>query len=309
MRVHFARIGAGDGVDAPAAEFEHLSTLDAVGKHDVTDDPRQADLILFTQCHAVDWRLLAIRGHKLVKRYPKKVMVYDIRDRPWRSFPGVYVSTPARDFDARSQRAWGYPRVSDPPVRGTTVEPDLLFSFVGSATAQCRELIFELRHEQAVVEQVQSFQPWDTSRPGYEALRRRYDEILCRSRFVLCPRGHGTSSLRLYEALAAGRVPVIISDDWVPPSGPDWPAFSLRWPERRMDGLIALLEERDPEWREMGAAAAEAYAKYFAADVAFHRVVELCRDLHETHRRPPSQSTLWRRSVAAALGERFSRDH
>ena len=30
-----------------------------------------------------------------------------------------------------------------------------------------------------------------------------------RSKFFLCPRGTGTSSIRLYETLSAGRVPVI----------------------------------------------------------------------------------------------------
>ena len=96
MRVHIARLGVGGGADAPAVDFEHMATLDAVGEHSVTDDPRVADIILFPQSHVVDWRLRAIRHHEVVEQYRDKVMVYDIRDRPWRSFPGVYVSTPAR---------------------------------------------------------------------------------------------------------------------------------------------------------------------------------------------------------------------
>src|SRR4051812_8140793 len=114
MRVHIARVGVGGGADAPAVDFEHLATLDAVGEHGVVADPSAADVVLFPQCHVVDWRLRAIRDHEFVTQYRDKVMVYDIRDRPWRSFPGLYVSTPARQFDAGSQRAWGYPSLVDP---------------------------------------------------------------------------------------------------------------------------------------------------------------------------------------------------
>src|ERR1041385_4875007 len=47
---------------------------------------------------------------------------------------------------------------------------------------------------------------------------------------------------------AAGRVPVVISDPWVPPRGPDWDALPIRWPEGRTDGLVEALEARSVEW-------------------------------------------------------------
>jgi hypothetical protein len=307
MRAYVARIGAGTGVDAPAVDFEHLAVSDRFGEHGVTDDPDAADVILFTQCHVVDWRLRAIREHSLVKKYREKVMVYDTRDRPWRSFPGVYVSFPARGFDGESQRAWGYPSFSDPAVRGTSVDPDLLFSFRGSATAACRKPLFELRHGDAIVEEARNFNFWEPSADGHERQRARYDEVLTRSRFVLCPRGRGTSTFRLYEALAAGRVPVIISDDWVAPAGADWEACSLRWPEGRTRGLVQLLQERDREWPLMSSAAASTYGEYFATEVCFHRVVDLCSDLHAAGGKPSPPWQVHSRSLAAALRERWRR--
>jgi hypothetical protein len=48
------------------------------------------------------------------------------------------------------------------------------------------------------------------------------------SKFVLCPRGYACSRWRLFETMMAGRVPVIISDQWVPPEGPAWERFSVR---------------------------------------------------------------------------------
>jgi Exostosin family len=115
----------------------------------------------------------------------------------------------------------------------------------------------------------------------FEQRRERFRHVLSRSRFVLCPRGAGTSSVRLYEALAGGRVPVIISDDWVAPIGPDWDSFSLRWPEGRVQGLVEAIEERDADWPKLSAAAAAAYRDFFAPTVAFHRIVELFSELRE----------------------------
>ncbi|MES1169824.1 MAG: exostosin family protein, partial [Leifsonia sp.] len=262
MRVHMPRVGGEAYRDAPAADFEKLATIDTFGRHVPVDDPREADCILFTQCHVIDWRLRAIRRHPVLKAYRDRCLVYDIRDTPWLSLPGVYVSVPAGEFSPRSQRAWAYPYFADPAVRGSSVEPDLLFSFVGSRTARCRDVLFELRHPDAVVEEPRDFDFWSPSVPQ----RTRFNDVLVRSRFVLCPRGRGTSSFRLYEVLSAGRVPVIISDDWVPPHGPEWEKFSIRWPEGRTDGLVEHLESHGDRWASMSAEAASAYASHFAPE-------------------------------------------
>ena len=40
---------------------------------------------------------------------------------------------------------------------------------------------------------------------------RRYAELTKASKFVLCPRGVGASTIRLFETMRMGRVPVILS--------------------------------------------------------------------------------------------------
>jgi hypothetical protein len=227
-----------------------------------------------------DWRLTAIREHRLTARFRDKVLVYDERDRPWCGFPGVYVSMPDRSFDERFQRAWGYYRV--PAWAGSDVEPDLLFSFVGSPSSRCRKELTRLRHPDAIVELVHGFTFYSESSPSFDDRRARFRAALGRSRFVLCPRGRGTSSIRLYETLAAGRVPVVISDAWVAPEGPDWDAFSIRWPEGRTKGLVELLEARSAEWRRMSSAASAAYHEFFAPQVSFHGIVGRCAELEES---------------------------
>jgi hypothetical protein len=307
VRALIARVGNADVVDLLADEFERLATLDRFGRHELTTDPVQADVILFTQCHMIDWRLRAIREHPLAREHWNKVMVYDERDVTWRSFPGVYVSTPAHAFDQTSQRAWGYLTTPAVPALDSSSDPDLLFSFVGSNSAPCRRPLLDLRHPDGLVEEVHGFMFWDASGPGFEGKRARYQETLARSRFVLCPRGRGTSSIRLYETLAAGRVPVIISNDWVAPEGPDWAACSLRWPEGRTKGLTEMLAERDRDWPSMSAAASREHDAFFAADATFHRVIDLCCDLRKAGPPPSPRSRMQIRGVRAALGNRVGR--
>lgn len=52
----------------------------------------------------------------------------------------------------------------------------------------------------------------------------RYRNVISKSRFSLCPRGTGPSSIRFWESLGSGAIPVVISDDfWLPSAGSfDW---------------------------------------------------------------------------------------
>lgn len=306
MRVYLPRLASNPGADLRVNELEMLAARDHFHRHELVNEPGDADFVLFVQCHMVDWRLKVIRDHPIARSHWEKVMVYDERDRPWRSFPGVYVSTPSSAFDSRRQRAWSYLRVPPAPA-SSVIEPDLLFSFVGSPTAECRRPLFELQHPDSVVEEVRDFMFWDSAAKNFEERRRRYREILTRSRFVLCPRGRGTSSFRLYETLAAGRVPVIISDEWVAPNGPDWDAFSLRSPEGSTRILVDLLEERNGDWLAMSAAASAAYRDFFSDEVAFHRIVELLGDLHESCVPRSSRWAMRGHASSAALRQSWSR--
>src|SRR4051794_35247965 len=242
MRIYLPRVETSPWSDVSVDDLEDLAKVDQFGVHELVEDLDHAEIVLFPQCHMVDWKLEAIRRHPAARRHWPKVMVVDERDRPWSSFPGVYVSQPRSRFASQEQRAWGYLRREDPQTRKSrTVEPDLLFSFIGSPTASCRRPLFELRHPDGIVEEIRDFMFWNPDSDDYQGKQRRYQEVLARSRFVLCPRGHGTSSIRLYETMAAGRVPVIISDEWVAPPGLDWDRFSLRVAESEAGLILELL--------------------------------------------------------------------
>src|SRR5690242_13754994 len=107
MKVHIPRLCLDGKDDLPVDRLEILAGIDRVRVHQLTRDVSAADLYLFPQCHMrpSDWRLSHIRRHPLTVEHWGQVLVYNERPRPWCAMPGVYVSMPKEDFDARYQRA------------------------------------------------------------------------------------------------------------------------------------------------------------------------------------------------------------
>ena len=78
-----------------------------------------------------------------------------------------------------------------------------------------------------------------------------------------------------------GRVPVIVSDQWVPPVGPDWESFSVRVEESQIGAIPRILDDRSEEAQGMGEIARAAWLEWFSQSASFHRVVEWCLELSE----------------------------
>lgn len=47
-----------------------------------------------------------------------------------------------------------------------------------------------------------------------------FKAVLAESKFSLCPSGTGPNSIRLWESIAFGAIPVILADTWLPPGDP-----------------------------------------------------------------------------------------
>lgn len=70
-----------------------------------------------------------------------------------------------------------------------------------------------------------------------------YAAVMCDSVFCLCPSGSGPNSIRLWEALGLGCIPVILADTLaLPGTDADWDIAVLRVPETR--AAVAGLPER-----------------------------------------------------------------
>jgi hypothetical protein len=250
------------------ARLSESASIDRFGIHEIVSDISDADLVLFVYSGRPD--LKDITAHSLYREHADKACVFHIGDRLIPFVPGVFTSLERRyHFQGRTFAGF-YPRaweLADLPWTPDGGARRYLYSFVGRLdTHRCRQALARLDHPRGLVLGTEAGAP----------SRETFVRCLVDSQFVLCPRGYGASSLRLFEALQMGRVPVIMSDQWVPPTGPQWDTFSLRIPESRASLIPALLEAQEPFAARMGALARRAWEEWFAPDVGFHRVVEWC---------------------------------
>ena len=256
---------------------------DSKRMHHVVDEPDVADLILFVgpgEPGQVD-----VVRHSLMRQHPQKCFVIDANDKTLPVVPGIYTSG-ERTWLPRSRFRGGfYFRVWENDTLGYSEIHDdqsLLFSFIGAGVnSAVRTRVLKLRHSRALLIDTSQLAISERQRDGStkDEYTLRYAQLLMRSKFILCPRGIGSSSWRLFETMKAGRVPVIISDAWVAPLGPDWESFSLRVRESAVDAIPGLLEKNEHRAAEMGRNARAAWESHFSKEAAFHWVVETCLDI------------------------------
>jgi len=278
MRVHIVST-AGLERGSQLERFRVLAANDVAGRHKLEEGANDADIVLFVDLHLIDPQLRMLREHPLLQEVLDRAFVYCDRDQPWCVLPGVYTSMPARYFRERWQRAWLYCDSPTEPPRNTSADPDLLYSFMGSRSHQCRDSVLGLRHPRSLIEDTSGFVFYNSDAPDFAIRKERFGEVIARSKFVLCPRGAGSCSFRLLETMAAGRVPVIISDSWVPPAVIDWECCSIRVPEKDVATIPELLEAREPDFDRLVARTIETYESYFSPEVAFHQIVEACSSI------------------------------
>jgi len=76
-----------------------------------------------------------------------------------------------------------------------------------------------------------------------------------------------------------GRVPVVLSDAWIAPVGPDWNACAVFVREMDVEQVPHLLECLAGNAAAMGLAARRTWEEWFGPNVLFHRTVEWCLEL------------------------------
>lgn len=127
-----------------------------------------------------------------------------------------------------------------------------------------------------------------------DQLRREFVENLLSSDYGLCIRGDANASVRLFETLALGRVPVILDTECIFPFSDvvDYKEFSLVVDFRELNQLPELIatfhENLSPErFKEMQHNAREAYVTYFRVDKVMQLIVR------EIHTRISSSGRSW----------------
>lgn len=272
---------------------------DKFGEHRITHDPAEADLILFVENWEADWLHANVRRDPLLKKFRHKCFVIAEEDESCHLLPGVYSNACSRELLVSRVRSGCYlykyenPHITFRPV---SEQYRWLFSFVGSFdTAHVRANLSRLSHPRGYVQDTSDKSKsvwWNGTEETKSAFQKEYAETMAESIFVLCPRGYSPSTVRLFEAMKMGRVPVIISDSWVPPEGPDWSACSIRIKERDILHVDSLLEEREHSALDMASSARREWENWFSPSVSFHRTVEWCLSIQRS-RVVPENVAFW----------------
>lgn len=276
--------GEGEFQTYPLKRIKESAALDIYKKHYLVDCPEKAEIILFAT-NAVPFPAgLSYFCQSLYRKYPTKCVLFNSGDYPSPLVGGLCASWPMLKLrNAAPSTGWCYfhPTSAEPFIeaRHASNKPKYLWSFVGSSSTHAiRKSLFLICDTEAYMRDT-SLQTLPnlmgfTNKELSEEFRDNYIKLLSESKFVVCPRGAGASSMRIFEAMRAGRPPVIISDEWTPPPFVEWNLFSIRIKERDINKLPAILREHESRADEMGAIALREWSRVFGVSGLFHFTVE-----------------------------------
>jgi hypothetical protein len=284
---------------APLHALRQGAALDRFRRHTLVENPFAADLIIFAEYYGGGFHFERVRAHPLVRRHRAKCFLFCSNAIAIPFLPGIYASVEKRWSSSRTCGGFYLGLPKNEFTTFTSPDEDLpyLFSFMGSIrNSPVRRDLAQLSHPRAFFkntsDEFELLLQLRLSQRDRLDYYRRYAELTKASKFVLCPRGVGASTIRLFETMRMGRVPVILSDEWVPPEGPSWEKFSLRVPEKDLAAIPRLLETLESSAVAMGQLARRQWEEWFSPEVAFHRVVEDCLMIKQ-RRRVPEALARW----------------
>ena len=140
------------------------------------------------------------------------------------------------------------------------VERPILYNFIGgyqpNYLTQIRPNIFKMKHpentvikntgmwhlDKLVYNQAQSVKQELNLNPDHINKTKYYNELLLKSRYTLAPSGSGPNSIRFWEALGAGSIPVLLADTLELPEHNLWKDTIIFLKESDIEMLPKLLE-------------------------------------------------------------------
>ncbi len=290
--------------DQNNANLTWLTRGTGLGSWCLAENPGDADLILFAEVYAsLDPYFLDVVRHPVFSHHAHKCVLYHIGDTTETLCRTVSPSACKRSPNHHLRRSFSYlTRVHDNRFLDTVSEAEILqrernflFSFVGDpATNTIRQRIFTLTHSLGLLRQATGSEATFMSEADREPFQKQYIRTILESDFVLCPRGLGPASMRLFEVMQLGRVPVIISDDWLPVSQIPWHEFSIFVPESDIESIPELLEQKRSCSYNMGLRAREIWTEKFSPQAASSELLNRAWELVQI----PYRRTEW---IASAL--------
>lgn len=252
---------------------------------ELCESPKDADVIIFVEHHpGNDPYFFKVLRHPIYKKFKEKCILYHDNDRSLTFLPTISPSIESSKYNPKLHYPFPYlTQISiNPYLSKGYDERDYLFSFVGtSKTSIVRKQILELKSADAFLRDTFDKNSWELEGNEKENYFKTYAEVLKQSLFILCPRGIGPSTYRLYEAMRLGITPVIISDEWLAPKGPDWDTFSIRIAENRVKDIPKILNERKSEAFKMGQLAKDNWDSFFSRETVFKSLMQGAQYLYE----------------------------
>lgn len=133
---------------------------------------------------------------------------------------------------------------------------DILYSYIGFSSHPIRKILCTMNHPPQTI--VKETHKW-ISQEG----RNEFKNVLARSRFSLCPRGFAPNSIRFWESLQAGAIPILISDTALLPEGFDWNSCCIRVSEKDISQIQYIIGQISPDReREMRQACLVAHSMF-----------------------------------------------
>lgn len=254
--------------------------------HRLADGPQEADLILFVEHHpGHDPYFFSVYRNEIYRKFKEKCFLYHDCDWAIPVIPGIFPSVEKRLFTPGVMQAGHYIArlCENEAIKPAGIsKKEYLFSFVGARkTHICRSRVLNLQHDRCYLKDTSGMNSWKLRPEDKKKFEEDYVNVSAKSQFILCPRGIGPNTYRLFEAMEMGIAPVIISDEWVPIEGPSWERFSLKIAENDIGKIPNILEEHQNKSLLMGMLAREEWKKWFSKEVSFHRLIEACGRIQE----------------------------
>lgn len=243
-----------------------------------------ADVLLLQEPFSYkDFRYIAtLKNDPVFKKYAHEIFTVNFDDCATGLVKGLYTSLPKKRFDEKLHAILPYHFSPNELIRkqsSEVPEPQFLASWRGNpkSNAVRKKMIRLFKDDKNF--NIQSTNSWLDHKIDEKQV---YLDSMIDAKFALCPAGFAPVSFRIYEAMVLGKCPVIIAEQFVPPPGPDWDSFAIFIPERKIGSLKSILKEKEPQYKELGEKASEAYEAFFIKPKVFDYFVEQLLKLIET---------------------------
>jgi hypothetical protein len=248
------------------------SVLDAV-KHallsrqdaEEVDTPEKANAIIIQEKNSFkNFNYISeLLADSIISRFADKVYTINTDDCATGLLRGLYTSLPKSRFDINLYRAVPYMEYPNDLIfsaKFDNVTPIYLAAWRGNTKSNVLRLKMVKALESKTGFKIEKTNSWLNHNDNE---KEEYVNMIRHAEFSLCPAGWAPVSYRIYESMALGKCPVIIADEFVPPSGPNWSEFALFFPERNIKNLTDYLISNRNLASQLGKNALLAWKKHF----------------------------------------------